>query len=246
MAQSQRGNQTKVKKKKAVKPKASTTKKSARGRKKPSEDMRPLLLRAAIDIAGRDGWEAATHAAIAAEACCSVDDVNFFFEDIWDILFEMLDGIEDRTQSEVGDYMTDNWRDNLLEILMTRFDFAQEYRDALKALPRFAARHPLHGKRFAYRIYETMKRMLYLCRLEEERITPVAIGAFSLLYLSLVEKWAKDESPDLAPTMAAVDKRLGWFEQALGYIDYTAPACHAAHKAKGKVKKAKQKIKEAI
>lgn len=244
MAQSQRGNQTKVKKKKPAKPKASAKKKA--DNKKPSEEMRPLLLRIAAEIAGKDGWEAANHAAIAADARVSVKDVEFFFEDTWDIVFELLDVIEEKTQDTVGDYLTDNWRDNLLEILMTRFDLAQEYRPALKALPRFAARHPLQGKRFAYRLYETMKRMLYLCRLEEARITPVAISAFSLFYLSLVEKWAKDDTADLSPTMAAVDKRLGWFEQALGYIDHAAPACRAAEKAKSKVKKAKKKIKEAI
>ena len=48
MAQSQRGNQTKVKKKKAAKPKAARAKKTSGGRQKPSEDMRPLLLRAAM------------------------------------------------------------------------------------------------------------------------------------------------------------------------------------------------------
>lgn len=250
MAQRKTGNQPKVKKKKPAAKAARTaqkagSKKSA-GARRPSEALRPRILQAAIDIAGRDGWDAATRSAIATEAKVTPEDVRYFYEDIWDILFDVLDDIEDKTQAEVRDYLTDNWRDNLLEILMMRFDLAQEHRAALLALPGFAARHPLHIKRFGYRLCDTMRRMLHLSRLEEERINGLSVGVFSLVYLSLVEKWSKDESPDLATTMAAADKRLGWFEQALEQLDRAAPVRKAARKARAGIKSAKKKIKKKI
>ncbi|MDP2206903.1 MAG: hypothetical protein Q8K65_11415 [Alphaproteobacteria bacterium] len=236
MAQSKRGNQPKVKKKKPVK-------KAAPKR----DDLRPALTETAMTVAGRDGWAAATLANIAREARVKPTEVEALYADIWDILADALDEIEDRTEAEVKDYLGDSWRDNLLEILMARFDFAQDFRPALIALPAFAARHPRHSRHFAPRLYDTMERMLYLARLPEERISPLAIAAFSLIYLSLVERWSKDETPDLSPTMAAIDKRLGWFEQALGYIDkaHFPPARKAAQKVKAKARKIKNKIKTA-
>lgn len=236
MAQNKRGNQPKLKKKKP-------TKKAAPQR----DDLRPELVQAAMTVAGRDGWSAATLENVAREAGVKPADVNALYADIWDILADALDGIEDRTEAEVKDYLGAGWRDNLLEILMARFDFAQDFRPALTALPAFAARHPRHSRRFLPRLYDTMERMLYLARLPEERISPLAVGAFAMIYLSLVERWSKDETPDLSPTMAAIDKRLGWLEQALSYIDkaHCPPAKKAAKKVKAKVRKIKNKIKTA-
>ncbi|MFN7113344.1 MAG: TetR/AcrR family transcriptional regulator [Alphaproteobacteria bacterium] len=236
MAQNKRGNQTKLKKKKP-------DKKAAPKR----DDLRPAIVRAAMTVAGRDGWSAATLSNIAREAQLKPAEIELLYADIWEILADALDDIEDRTEAEVKDYLGDSWRDNLLEILMARFDFAQDFRPALIALPAFAARHPRHSRRFAPRLYDTMERMLYLARLPQERISPLAIAAFALIYLSLVERWSKDETADLSPTMAAIDKRLGWFEQALGYIDKAPiqPARKAAKKVKAKVKKIKNKLKTA-
>lgn len=243
MAQNKLGNQTKVKKSKPAKKKAAgKTKADA----KPREDLRPVIMRAAMDVAGRDGWEAASPAAIAAETGISVSDVTALYGDIWEILADVLDDIEDRTEATVRDYLTDSWRDNLHEILMTRFDFAQEYRVALKSLPVFAARHPRHSRKFVRRLYDTLHRMLLLSRIDDDRVTPPAIGAFSLVYLSLVERWSKDDTADMSPTMAAIDKRLGWFEKALpyiGYIDFPAPVKDTAKKASTKAKTAARKVK---
>jgi len=233
MAQNKRGNQPKLKKKKPAK-------KAAPARDK----LRPALIRAAMTLAGRDGWEAVTLSGISRETGVSPADIEALYADIWEILADALDDIEDRTEEAVKDYLGESWRDNLLEILMARFDFAQDYRSALTLLPAFAARHPRHSKRFLRRLYDTMERMLYLSRLPEDRISPLAIAAFSLIYLSLVDRWGKDETPDLAPTMAAVDKRLGWFEQALGYIDKAA--CPPVRKAAGKVKAKARKVKDRI
>lgn len=232
MAQNKRGNQPKVKKKKPAKKAASRDK------------LRPLLIRAAMELAGREGWGAATLAGISREAAVSPADIEALYADIWDILADTFDDIEDRTETAVKDYLGENWRDNLLEILMARFDFAQDYRPALSTLPAFAARHPRHSKLFLRRLYDTAERMLYLSRLPEDRISPLAVAAFSLIYLSLVDRWSKDETPDLAPTMAAIDKRLGWFEQALGYIDKAA--CPPVRKAAGKVKAKARKVKDRI
>jgi ubiquinone biosynthesis protein COQ9 len=241
MAQNKGGNQPKLKKKKSAQ-------KAAQAKKSPARDkLRPRIMQAAMTVAGREGWQAATPEKIAAEAGVKPSDVKALYQDIWDILAGVLDGIEERTEAEVKDYLTDNWRDNLLEIVMARFDCAQDYRPALKALPAFAARRPRHSGFFLRRLYAAMERILSLSRLPEERISPLAVTAFAAAYLSLVERWSKDETPDLSPTMAAADKRLGWFKRALEYIE-KADCPHvrkAAGQAARKAGKLKSKIKTA-
>ena len=64
MAQNKKRHQSKVKKSKPAKKTTGKPKASA----KPQKDLRPVIIRAAMDIAGREGWDAATPAAIAAEA----------------------------------------------------------------------------------------------------------------------------------------------------------------------------------
>lgn len=248
MAHTIGGKQAKVKKTKAkksqIKKKPAAASKS--DDKKSREDFRPVIKRAAMDIAGREGWAAATPAAIAVETHLSVSDVTKAYADIWQVLQDVMTDIAHSTEDTVRDYMTENWRDNLHEILMTRFDFAQEYRAALKTLPTFAARHPRHSAGMAKHLYESMQRMLELSGIEESHITPPAIAAFTLIYVSLIDRWGKDDTADMSPTMAAIDKRLGWFERALPYIgrmDCPAPVKDAAEKAAGKAKKAARKAK---
>lgn len=245
MAQNKSGNQPKVKKAKGRKKPAAKAKPAAGA--KPREDLRPVIKRAAMDIAGRDGWAAATPAAIAVEAHLSVADVTETYADIWEVLADVMTDISTRTEETVRDYLTESWRDNLHEILMTRFDFAQEYRSALKALPAFAARHPRHSAQVARQLYVSMRRTLLLSGLEAGKITPAAVAAFTLIYLSLIDRWGKDDTADMSPTMAAIDKRLGWFESTLPYvgaIDCPAPVKDVAGKATDKTKKAARKAKQ--
>lgn len=259
MAQKQSGNQPKhAKKKPAHKP--AGAKKNAGSNKAENdtaaqEKLRRNLMLSAMTVVGNDGWESASIAAVARDAGVKPAEAEALYKDIWDILADLLDDIEDRTEAEVRDYMGDSWHDNLLEILMVRFDFAQDYRPALSSLPVFALRHPRHSRRFMRRMYDTMERMLYLARVPDEKISPLSISGFCLIYLSLVDRWNKDTTQDLSPTMAAIDKRLAWFEQASGYIEripcapLAAPVRKAAgkakEKAKAKAKKLKSKIKAA-
>lgn len=200
MAQKKRQNQPKVKK----------TRKSA--------DIRPKAAETALALAAARGWDHVTLQDIAADSGLSEKALQAVFNDIWDILSYALQDIADKTRAEVEAYLADDWRGNTLEILMTRFDLAQDHRAAFQRLPRDLAKHPRTVRRLARRFYNTMREILLLAGFPAEDINPATVSGFGLLYISIVDVWAKDETPDMSRTMAAIDKRLGYFARIAAYL----------------------------
>src|SRR5690606_15503976 len=110
MAQKKQRNQTKVKK------------------PRKTADIRPKVVAAALPLAATRGWDHVTIEDIATESGIAQKSIAAVFDDIWDILGYVLQDIADKTKAEVEDYLTDDWRENTMEILMTRFDLAQDHR----------------------------------------------------------------------------------------------------------------------
>lgn len=206
MAQKKQRNQTKVKK------------------PRKTADIRPKVAAAALNLAATRGWDHVTMEDIAAESGIAQKSIAAVFHDIWAILGYVLQNIADKTKAEVEAYLTEDWRENIMEILMTRFDLAQDHRAAFQRLPRDLAKHPRTMRRLARRFYRTMRDMLLLAGFPAKDLNPVIIGTFGVLYMSVVDTWSKDETLDMSRTMAAMDKRLGYFEQAAGYLA-RLPAC---------------------
>lgn len=145
-------------------------------------------------------------------------DVARHFSDVWEILSFVLAEVESETAETVRDYMGDSWRDNLMEILMTRFDIAGQNRAAFTALARELPKNPKIIRRFAKTFYGTMDRMLDLAGFPASPLRPAAVAAFGLVYASAVEAWVRDDTRDQSKTMAVIDKRIGQFAAVAQYL----------------------------
>jgi hypothetical protein len=97
---------------------------------------------------------------------------------------------------------------------MTRVDLAAPHKKQFLALPAVFREDPKAIPRFARTYCGTMKRML---KLAEAPAHPHHVAAFGVLYATVVDTFLKDTTRDHAKTMAALDKRLGWFEQFAGF-----------------------------
>ncbi|MDE1152801.1 MAG: hypothetical protein PW788_09715 [Micavibrio sp.] len=181
-------------------------------------DQTKLIIAAALALADDGGWNALTLKDIAKQASLPPKDVESRFADTFAVLKASLQAVEDDVQASVEEYLTDSWRDNLMEIVMQRFERAEEHRGAYESLPQLFTRHPKQVHNFAKEFFCTMDRMLRLAGLDQGKCQPAAVAAFGFLYLSLAEVWLKDKSEGLAKTMAAIDKRTQWFEQAVEFL----------------------------
>jgi AcrR family transcriptional regulator len=182
-------------------------------------DQTKLITEAAIALADARGWNEVTFKDVARDARCTEATVKALFPDIWAMIRWHLEAIENETRKEVEEYLTGNWRDNLMEILMMRFERAQRHRNAWRSLPDAFRAHPRKLRRFARLFYKTMDRMLKLAGLPPRLCQPLLVTVMGGVYLSLVHTYLEDDTPDLARTMAAIDKRMEIVERAAHYTD---------------------------
>lgn len=182
-------------------------------------DQTKTIIEAALFIAGKQGWDGISLGDIAKKAKLPLKAVSASYSDTWEVMEQALRNLEKDTVSAVDNHLGDNWRDNLMEILMTRFELAQASREGYLAVAPAVMKHPKLVQRFAKSFYRRMERMLDLAAAPvDKKCKPVAIAAMTALFLSLVHAWREDTTPDLSKTMAAIDKRTGMLEQALDFL----------------------------
>jgi AcrR family transcriptional regulator len=186
-------------------------------------DPRAKIAAAALDLAEKKGWPALTFGDIAKKAKLRLADIEKHFSDIWDIVLWILQGVEAEVEKEVSEYMGSSWRDNLMEILMTRLDIAARHRGAFVHLAQNLPQHPGAMKRLMKPGLKTVKKMMTLAGMPKSMLHPPMVAAFSFVYLSVVHTWTKDDTADSTKTMAAIDKRLGYFETLAGYMQCKKP-----------------------
>lgn len=180
-------------------------------------DQTKSIAAAAIALAEKRGWGGVSFKDVARTAKCGTDDVTALFPDVWAIILWHLERIEERVRLDVEEHLGQDWRDNLMEIVMLRFECAQEHRAAWTSLPEAFRKKPKKLRHFLRPFYKTMRRMLALSGLPKQQINPLLTAALGGVYLSLIHVWMEDDTKDLAKTMAAIDKRIGIIETLAHY-----------------------------
>jgi AcrR family transcriptional regulator len=108
-------------------------------------------------------------------------------------------------------------RDRLFDILMRRFDALQPYREALNRLRRDLPFDPPSALVVGAAVLCSMRWMLDGAGIAASGIGGViAVKLTTAAYLAASHTWSGDDSPDLAPTMATLDRRLRGIETWLG------------------------------
>ena len=118
-------------------------------------------------------------------------------------------------------------RDRLFDVLMRRFEALQPYRQAIATLITAQARDPLAAACGLARLGRSMACMLEAAGFSTSGVRgAVRIKALGAAYLATLRVWLSDESPDMGPTMAALDRHLGRLDTAakcLSRLRYRRP-----------------------
>ncbi len=108
-------------------------------------------------------------------------------------------------------------RDRLFDILMRRFDALAAHRQALTALLKNVPREGLSAVGMALAVREAMAWMLEAAGIQTAGLAgQLRIGALMVVWLATLRVWVKDDSPDLAKTMAALDRHLRRADRMVG------------------------------
>ena len=172
---------------------------------------------AAMQVAARTGWRTARLADIAEEAGLSLADLH----DRYDSKAALLDGLVrhiDRivlkgAQQPNGEDSSP--RDRLFDILMQRFDALNPYKDGIRAIVRDTGgggiAEILCG---GCRLLRSMRWMLEAAGIGTAGwLGGLRVKGLAVVFAATVQAWLRDDSEDMAKTMAALDRNLKRAEQ---------------------------------
>ncbi len=185
----------------------------------PSE--RDRIIDAALRLIAQHGWRRLSLAAIAAEADVSILTLYRAFPSKPAILCGFSRRIDEAVlatplDSDAMD-ADERPRDRVFDLLMRRFDALHPYRAALEVLGRELPTDPIAALCAGAGLLRSIGWML-----EAAGISTVGLGGIfavkltAAAYLATSRVWLRDDSPDLAPTMAALDRRLRGIERWFG------------------------------
>ena len=167
-------------------------------------------------IASR-GWRSVSLAAVAEETGLTVLQVYRVFPSRAAILCGFFRRIDEAAlaapvEAEVGERP----RDRVFDLLMRRFDALQPYRGPLLALRRDLPFDPVSALAAGAALLCSMRITLETAGIACDGIGGVlAVKLVAAAYLFALQTWVRDESPDLAPTMAVLDRRMRAIERFL-------------------------------
>lgn len=196
------------------KKKASAKKRSAG--EKGSEVLVNRILGMALDLSAKEGWSSITPARLAETLAVPYGQVFAICPTRTAIAVQLIRRLDRQVLDQVRDVdPSESPRDRLFEVLMMRFDALQEHRDSYVGLIRHTQTHPAALLIIGPKVLHSMALTLIIAGITTDGlIGAVRTKALAAALSVVVKTWLKDDSADLAATMAALDKALGRLESA--------------------------------
>ena len=195
----------------AKKPTPRAPKKKAAGRKKAAGGGRARAIRAALDLAAAEKWRHVTLDAVAAKAGLTSETLAEHFRSKRDLAAAVLGAVDDRMVAG-GVYGADDpdpVRDRLFDVLMRRFEAMTPDKAAYRSILEGSARDPKSALAMLCRLRRVMALTLETAGVSAAgpcgMLKTKGLGA---VYLYALATFFKDDAPDMAKTMAALDKGL--------------------------------------
>ena len=195
----------------------------------PASD-RDLIIDAMLSLVPLEGWRRLSLAAIAAEANLPIVQIYRAFGSKTAILCAFARRVDEEvlaTPLEVAD--DERPRDRVFDLLMRRFDALRPHREALDVLRRELPSDPYTALASGAAMLHSIAWMLEGAGISAQGIGGImAVNLTAAAYAATMRVWLRDDSPDLASTMATLDRRLRGIERWLGGGGRRAPRATAA------------------
>lgn len=209
-----------AKKAKAKKTKTSPKRKTKAKRKPSASIMRKRIIAAMLEQTEIENWRSVTLSTISESTGFSISEIYSVFPTKQAILQAYFDDVDQAVSSDTDpEDINETPRDRLFDVLMRRFDILQKHKPAIANILREMPNDPVSCLCSAPRFFKSMTAMLEAAQLS----SPGIIGSLktkglSLVYLTTLRIWLKDDTPDMSKTMAALDKNLRRADQAASII----------------------------
>jgi AcrR family transcriptional regulator len=188
------------------------------GRRPPEISADPdRIIDATLAAIATQGWRSLSLAAIAVAAELSILQVYRIFPSKAAILCGLYRRIDEAVLAMPLDADPDERpRDRVFDLLMRRFDALAPYKPAFRVLRRELPADPPSALVAAAALLRSMRLSLEAAEIPVTGICGIiTVKLVAANYLASARVWLSDDSPDLAPTMVALDRRLRGIERWL-------------------------------
>jgi len=183
-------------------------------------DLHKHLIETALKLAAERGWAELSLAEIAEAADLPLSKVYEVFSSkqaILEAFARRIDGLVlagQEAEAEDG-----SARDRLFDVMMRRFDALQPYKAGLGNLLYDQGRDPLAALCGIGQLMRSMALMLEAARIPSGGLRGLLrTKGLAAIYLATLRVWLRDESADMAKTMATLDGYLRRVEACAGRL----------------------------
>lgn len=175
---------------------------------------------AALDEAAETGWRGLTLDGVAARAGMDLGELLLLTPTKFRLLSAFLDRIDRATLGGVkSPDARDKVRDRLFEIIMRRFDALNGHRDGAKAMISGLLYDPLMAVCIGMRFRRSVAAMLAAAGVRADGlIGRLRVKGLAAVSLAGLRAWMRDDTEDMAKTMAAVDRALAQAERIARFL----------------------------
>lgn len=171
------------------------------------------LIGAAFQLAESSGWSRVSVAAAARAAGLSLGTARARFPGRGAILLRFGSLADQAALAALGPAGVP--REQLFDLLMARLDVLQQHRGGVLALLRDLPLRPVASLLLAAATRDSMRWMLEAAGVPVRGVVGrLRVEGLTAGWFYVLRAWARDESPDLVATMAALDRALSRAMQA--------------------------------
>ena len=175
------------------------------------------LIKEAFVVIERVGWDKFSLLDLLKKEKITEKEVNSFFKNKSDVIDKFSIMIDSVVESKINidDFRISSKKDNLFELIMIRLEEMKIYKKSLKKIIDSAKKNPTLLSRISNNVMNTMDFYLELTSCYND--TPIDFlkkNTLFFIYSFAFRTWLKDETDDLASTMAELDRLLTMSEMA--------------------------------
>lgn len=167
------------------------------------------LIDAALTLAGERGWQALAMVDVAKRADVPLLDCYRVIPDKGALLCRLLAATDEAVLRDGVADPEEAPRDRLFDVMMRRFDALQTRRTGTVAILRDLLFDPASVARLLPRLARSLVWMLESAGVSTIGLPgALRIKGLGVVYLYALRAWIDDDTPDMARTMAALDRAL--------------------------------------
>lgn len=181
------------------------------GGKNAPGDAATAMRAALLDLCASRGWRDLSLADIAEAAGLDMAAAHGAYPTKAALLIGLARATDEAILRSLGaDPLEGSAKDRLFDLLMRRVDILQRNRDGYVTLLHELPRTPLEATAMACQMRRSLRLMLETAGISGSGLTgALRLQGLVAIHLAGLRAWMRDDSADLARTMAEIDKRLG-------------------------------------